>query len=78
MRALFDPSERWNYKADGIVYKNNNTEMRPFFFSNQFSGNLAAADDGGLIEVQVFRAKGRQRKIPDPVEFKTQDQYGIV
>jgi hypothetical protein len=77
MRALFDPSERWNYKVDGTIYKNNGTETRPFYFGNQVDG-LSAANDGGLIEVRVLRAKGRQRKVPNPMEFKPQDQYGIM
>lgn len=78
MRALFDPSDRWNYKQDGVIFKNNGTESRPFFFRNETNGGLSAAEDGGLIEVHVFRAKGRQRKLADPGEFKAQDQYGIV
>lgn len=75
MRALFDPSERWNYKQDGYLYKNNGTEARPFFFSND--GELSAAEDGGLLEVRVFRARGRQRKLPRPEEWRSQEQYGI-
>lgn len=78
MRALFDPSDRWNYKQDGVVYKNNGTEARPFFFAHEVEGSQSAADDGGLIEVCVFRARGRQRKLAQPLEFKPQDQYGIV
>jgi hypothetical protein len=77
MHGLFDPSERWNYKYEGTVYKNNGTEMRPFYFSNQVA-ERSAADDGGLIEVRVFRARRRQRKSPSPDEFRPQDQYGIV
>jgi hypothetical protein len=77
MRALFDPSERWNYKQDGVVYKNNGTESRSFFFAAEEEGARSAADDGGFIEVHAFRAKGRQRKLPQPVEFKPQEQYGI-
>jgi len=77
MRALFEPSERWNYKEKGIVYKNNGTEARPFFFGTE-EGNCSAGNDGGLIEVLVFRARGRRRKTARPEEFKSQDQYGIM
>jgi len=77
MKALFDPSERWNYQHAGIVYKNNGTEMRSFFFNNKEEA-LSAANDGGLIEVLIYRAFGRQRKLPEPVNYRPQDEYGIV
>lgn len=77
MRGLFDPSERWNYKENGTVYKKNGTEARPFFFSKE-GEERSAADDGGLIEVLVFRARGRRRRIPRPEPFRSQDKYGIV
>jgi hypothetical protein len=53
------------------------TEMRPFFFANDEQVR-SAANDGGLIEVLVFRAKGRKRKMPEPTDFKNQEKYGIV
>jgi hypothetical protein len=77
MRGLFDPSERWNYKDNGTVYKNNGTEVRPFFFAKE-DGERSAAEDGGLIEVIVFRARGRKRRIPEPEDFRGQDEWGIV
>lgn len=77
MKALFDPSERWNYKDGGIVYKNNGIESRPFFFATEEQGR-SAANDGGLIEVLVFRAKGRRRVVSQPVQFRNQERYGIV
>ena len=77
MRGLFDPSERWNYKDNGTVFKNNGTEARPFFFTRE-DANRTVAEDGGLIEVLVFRARGRRRRIPKPGEFKSQDKWGIV
>jgi len=77
IKALFDPSERWNYQHAGIVYKNNGTEMRSFFFNNKEEA-LSAANDGGLIEVLIYRAFGRQRKLPEPVNYRPQDEYGIV
>jgi hypothetical protein len=76
MRALYDPTSRWNYKCDETIYKNCGTEMRPFYFSN--INGRSVADDGGLIEVRVFRAKGRRKSLPTPAEFKPQDQYGLV
>lgn len=77
MRGLFDPSERWNYKDYGTVYKNNGTEARPFFFAKEDT-ERSAAEDGGLIEVLVYRARGRRRRMPNPEEFKSQDRWGIV
>jgi len=80
MRGLFDPSEIWNYEDNGIVFKNNGTESRPFFFTNEDDNRSirSAAEDGGLIEVHVFRARGRRRRIPRPDEFRSQDKWGIV
>ena len=77
MRGLFEPSDRWNYKMDGVVYKNMGTEARPFYFSND-EEERSAGTDGGLIEVMVFRARGRKRRMPAPTDFKNQDGYGIV
>ena len=76
MRALYDPTPRWNYKLDETVYKNCGNEIRPFYFSNV--KGRSPADDGGLIEVRVFRAKNRRRRMPSPAEFKPQDEYGLV
>jgi len=77
MKALFDPSDRWNYQHEGVLYKNNGTETRSFFFNNKAEA-LSAANDGGLIEVRVYRALGRKRKLPEPLVYKSQDDYGIV
>jgi hypothetical protein len=77
MRALFEPSERWNYKDNGIILKNNGTESRPFFFGTEVN-RCSAANDGGLIEVLCFRAKDRKRRIARSEEFRGQEKYGIV
>lgn len=77
MRGLFDPGERWNYKDNGVVYKNNGTEARPFFFIKEDT-ERSAAEEGGLIEVLVYRARGRRRRMPRPEEFRSQDKWGIV
>jgi hypothetical protein len=77
MRGLFEPSDKWNYKHEGTTYKNMGTEMRPFFFAKEEEVR-SAANDGGLIEILVFRAKGRKRKMPEPVNWKPQEQYGIM
>ena len=77
MRGLFDPSERWNYKENGTVFKHNGTEVRPFFFAKE-DVDRSAAEEGGLIEAVVFRARGRRRRMPKPEDFRSQDQWGIV
>jgi hypothetical protein len=77
MKGLFEPSEYWNYEHNGVMYKNMGLEQRSFFFG---FGDVArsAATDGGLIEVVVFRARGRKRKMPNPADFKSQEDYGIL
>lgn len=77
MRGLFEPSDRWNYKHEGTVFKNMGTEARPFIFGREET-ECSAANDGGLIEVMVFRARGRKRRLPKPTDFKNQEGYGIV
>ena len=77
MRGLFDPSERWNYKDNGIVMKNCGIELRPFFFAKELM-DRSAAEEGGLIEVKVFRARGRKRRLPQLEDFRSQDEWGIV
>ena len=77
MRGLFEPSDRWNYKSAGIVYKNMGTESRPFIFAQE-TDTGSAATDGGVIEVRVFRALGRRRKMPEPTDFKSQEPYGMA
>jgi len=77
MRGLFEPSDRWNYKHEGTIFKNMGTEARPFYF--WFEEQVrSAANDGGLIEVMAFRARGRKRRLPAPTDFKNQDGYGIL
>jgi hypothetical protein len=79
MKGLFDPSELWNYDHNGTMYKNMGLEERSFVFAFEDKDNKpSAAMDGGLIEVKVYRARGRSRMMPTPLEFKSQDGYGIV
>ncbi|PBP19276.1 hypothetical protein BUE80_DR009507 [Diplocarpon rosae] len=77
MRGLFEPSDRWNYKHEGIVFKNMGTEARLFIFGHE-DEKRSAASDGGLIEVMVFRARGRKRRLPKPTDFKNQEGYGLI
>ncbi|KAI9645747.1 hypothetical protein NHQ30_005179 [Ciborinia camelliae] len=77
MRALFEPDATWDYKEGKTIYKNPGTEYRPFFFSQE-NGDRGAAEDGGLIEVKVFRARGRKRRNPKLEQYKNQSIYGVI
>ncbi|ESZ93274.1 hypothetical protein SBOR_6312 [Sclerotinia borealis F-4128] len=77
MRALFEPDATWDYKEGKTTYKNPGTEYRPFFFSQE-KEDRGAADDGGLIEIKVFRARGRKRRNPRLEQYKDQTNYGVV
>ncbi|KAJ8065059.1 hypothetical protein OCU04_005772 [Sclerotinia nivalis] len=77
MKALFEPGAEWDYKEGKTTYKNPGTEFRPFFF-RQEEGGRGAADDGGLIEIKVFRARGRKRRNPKLEQYKDQSKYGVI
>ncbi|KAM0517833.1 hypothetical protein ACHAPE_004811 [Trichoderma viride] len=76
-RALYEPSDRWHLKQNGTLLKRSGIESRSFCFSPGPDA-AAAADDGGVIEVQVFRAKSRRRCAPQLVPHRDQQQYGVV
>ena len=76
-RALYEPCDRWHYKEDGIVLKRQGIEARYFHFLPT-SDNISVADDGGIIEVQVFRARGRKRRAPVLLQHRSRDSYGIA
>ncbi|KAM0199566.1 hypothetical protein ACHAPA_006875 [Fusarium lateritium] len=74
-RALCEPSARWKYKEDGVLLIRDGIEARCFSFLP--SKNQSVAEDGGLIELQIFRAKGRRRRIPVIEGHRGQEAYGI-
>jgi hypothetical protein len=76
-RALYEPSDRWHLKQNGTLLKRSGIESRFLCFSPG-PGAIAAADDGGLIDIQVFRAKSRRRSTPQLAPHRDQQQYGIV
>ncbi|KAI0124344.1 hypothetical protein BJ170DRAFT_674239 [Xylariales sp. AK1849] len=71
VRALYEPGERWRNR--GMV----GIETRYFHFMPGLE-KRSVAEDGGLIEVQVFRSKGRRRRAPNMAEFRHQERYGIA
>lgn len=76
-RSLCEPSDRWHYKENGVLHKREGIEARCFYFLPT-SSRTSVADDGGLIEIQVFRAKGRKRRSPILGKHRNQDTYGIA
>ncbi|KAK3373810.1 hypothetical protein B0T24DRAFT_720421 [Lasiosphaeria ovina] len=69
VKSLWAPGSRHDGQA-GI-------EGRNFVFLPG-QENKSVAEDGGLIEVQVFRAKQRRARAPNPEEFRLQNNYGIA
>ncbi|KAI8230074.1 hypothetical protein K4K57_007082 [Colletotrichum sp. SAR 10_99] len=53
-------------------------EKRFFHFTPHSGKDTPAAMDGGLVELQVFRSKGRKRRSPELADFRNQDAYGIT
>lgn len=76
-RALFEPSDKWHLQQNGVLLKRSGIESRSFCFAPGPDA-VAAADDGGLIEIQVFRAKSRRRSTPQLAPYRDQEQYGIM
>ncbi|KAK3325581.1 hypothetical protein B0H66DRAFT_599732 [Apodospora peruviana] len=64
--------------APGLQYNDQlGIEERNFvFLPDQESKSVA--EEGGLIEIQVFRAKNRRARAPKLEEFRHQENYGIA
>lgn len=77
LRALFEADKVGDLTEDGrTALRSGGIESRPFLFTPEKDGR-SAADDGGLIEIRAFRARGRKRRAPDLEQFRPQEQYGI-
>jgi hypothetical protein len=77
LRGLFEPDGTWSVSENSRTFiRQSGIESRPFLFTPEIGGR-SAADDGGLIEVRIFRAKGRKRRAPSLEAFRPQEQYGI-
>lgn len=76
-KALYEPSDRWNQEDNGVVFKPEGIEARYFYFVSD-QQKLSIADEGGLIEVHVFRAKGRKRRAARLDQYRQMDKYGIT
>jgi hypothetical protein len=77
LHGLYEPGGMWSDSENNrTMFRHNGIESRPFLFTPEVDGR-SAADDGGLIEVRIFRAKGRKRRAPSLETFRPQEQYGI-
>lgn len=76
-KALYEPCDRWNQEENGLVFKQEGIEARYFYFVSD-QQQLSVADDGGLVEVHVFRAKGRKRRAAKLEQYRQMDKYGIT
>ncbi|KAH0441616.1 hypothetical protein CcaCcLH18_01876 [Colletotrichum camelliae] len=76
--ALYVPDSKWTYRESGMIYRREGVEKRFFHFTPQSGKDTPAAMDGGLVELQVFRSKGRKRRFPELADFRSQDAYGIT
>ncbi|OAA64535.1 hypothetical protein SPI_03182 [Niveomyces insectorum RCEF 264] len=77
-RALFEPSGYFQYNDNGALVSAYGIEARCFRFVTDGVGTMSVADDGGLIQVQVFRAKARSRRAPQPDQHTGESRYGIA
>lgn len=75
-RALYEPSHRFRSLDDGEEFDMPGIEARYFKFMPSLKTN-SVADDGGLIEVQVFRAKARAPRAPRLEQCRNQVKYGV-
>lgn len=77
-KGLYASDESWHYRDESReVFKREGIESRLFRFASR-PGNSSRAEDGGVIEVQVFRAKGRRRCTPRLSQCRIQGERGIL
>ncbi|KAI1811345.1 hypothetical protein GGS20DRAFT_593264 [Poronia punctata] len=77
VRALYKPGGHWGHTVDPEDQYFTGIETRYFHFMPGLE-NQSIADDGGIIEVQVFRCKGRKRIAPILDPYRNQERYGIA
>lgn len=74
---MYEPSERWDREENGVMFKPEGIEARYFHFVGG-QPEKSVAEDGGVIEVRVFRAKGRKRRAATLDQYRQQEKYGIT
>ncbi len=76
-RALYEPSDRFQQNDNGVLLKAAGIEARHFRFVSE-PADQSVADDGGLVEFQVFRAKGRNGRAARLDLCRNPEKYGIA
>lgn len=74
--ALYEQSNKWDKSDPESASRSLGYERRYFYFISD--NGTQPANDGGLIEVQAFRARGRRLRAPAPPEYRGQENYGIA
>ncbi|KAI1172298.1 hypothetical protein F4777DRAFT_601719 [Nemania sp. FL0916] len=77
VRALYRPEARWGDACGYNESRYPGIETRYFHFMPGLD-EKSVADDGGIIEVQVFRCKGRKRIALELDAYRNQERYGIT
>ncbi|KAF2971254.1 hypothetical protein GQX73_g2325 [Xylaria multiplex] len=77
VRALYRPEDKWGDAYDHNDARYPGIETRYFHFMPGLD-KKSIAEDGGIIEVQVFRCKGRKRIALELDTYRSQERYGIA
>ncbi|KLU88776.1 hypothetical protein MAPG_07760 [Magnaporthiopsis poae ATCC 64411] len=78
-QALYSPGKLYEYTDEqGRTMTQPGIEARRFYFLPQNNKATSVASEGGLIEVQVFRAYGRTRRAPNPLPYRSHENYGVA
>ncbi|KAI0515348.1 hypothetical protein F5B22DRAFT_656043 [Xylaria bambusicola] len=77
VRALYKPDHKWEEAGGNNAAGYPGIETRYFHFMPGLD-NKSVAEDGGVIEVQAFRCKGRKRVALELDSYRNQERYGIT
>ncbi|KAK5627265.1 hypothetical protein RRF57_002980 [Xylaria bambusicola] len=77
VRALYKPDHKWQEGGGNNAAGYPGIETRYFHFMPGLD-NKSVAEDGGVIEVQAFRCKGRKRVALELDSYRNQERYGIT
>ncbi|TGJ84325.1 hypothetical protein E0Z10_g4446 [Xylaria hypoxylon] len=77
VRALYRPEDKWGDACGHNDAGYPGIETRYFHFMPGLD-KKSVAEDGGIIEVQVFRCKGRKRIALELSAYRNQERYGIT
>ncbi|EJT74113.1 hypothetical protein GGTG_07961 [Gaeumannomyces tritici R3-111a-1] len=78
-QALYSPGKLYEYTDEqGRTMIQPGIEARRFVFLPQDNKTTSVASEGGLIEVQVFRSYGRTRRAPNPLPYRSHENYGVA